>query len=929
MNTDSLILVVDDELLILSATTRLLKQAGYKVIEAQTGKQALQSAQEYSPDLVLLDNVLPDIDGLEICRRLKADKKTSNIYICIVSGLKITSKDQSEGLEIGADEYLIRPIENRELLARVNAMLRVIRAEKELEKHRNHLKELVEQRTAELRQEIAEHKLTEQQLRKSEGKYRFLTESMADIVWTTDLDFKTTYVSPSVEKILGFTPEERCKQRAEEMLTPDSLHRSQERLLELFQMKEEGILNEEFITIDVEYYTKDGTTVWMECSVKFIHNFEDEVIGLLGVSRDITERKRAEQALKEQRKTLNDILEYAADGICVCHNISIDPFVKFTHWNPRMTEITGYSIEEINHLGWYQSMYPNPEVQQKAVERMASMRLGDDIISEEWAITTKNKTQKILSISTSVIKKENDETHIMAIMQDISERRHYQDQLIASQKEWEDIFQAIGQPTIILDPHHGIIKANKSALNITGLSEKQLTGRKCFDIFHTTVRPPDSCPMEALLHKGSLETVEMVMEALGGTFLVSCTPIIDTNGNLEKIIHIATDITETKRLESQLRQALKMESIGTLTGGIAHDFNNIMGIILGNAELALEDVPKWNPGHTNLEEIKKASLRAANIVRQLLSFTRITDQKLQPMEITLVIKDALKFLRSTIPTTIDIVQEICVTDETILADPTQINQIMMNLCINASHAMEQTGGKLTITVENVLLDDSSAKDYTDLKNGKYVKLMVSDTGPGIDSKIIDRIFDPYFTTKGVGKGSGMGLAVVHGIVKSHSGSIKVDSTLGKGTKFSILFPLTQGKTAVEKETIQEIPRGSETILFVDDEISIVNMVQRMFERLGYKVQTAITPQDALDRFALNPDHFDLVITDMTMPQMTGVNLSEKLMDIRPDIPIIICTGYSALVDEEKAKELGLAAYVMKPINLSEIAQTIRKVLDRK
>ncbi len=409
---------------------------------------------------------------------------------------------------------------------------------------------------------------------------------------------------------------------------------------------------------------------------------------------------------------------------------------------------------------------------------------------------------------------------------------------------------------------------------------------------------------------------------------VIITPILGSNGEVAQLLAVSRDITEQKQMEENLRQLQKMESISTLTGGIAHDFNNIMGIILGNAELALDDVPEWNPAHSNLEEIKKASLRAANIVRQLLSFTRITDQKLQPMEIALVIKDALKFLRSTIPTTIDIEQDIFVTDETILADPTQINQIMMNLCINASHAMESTGGKLTIIVEKVVLDDNSAKDYPDLKIGKYVKLMVSDTGPGIDPKIIDRIFDPYFTTKGIGKGSGMGLAVVHGIVKSHRGTIAVDSTLGKGTKFSILFPLSQGKAAVEAKTIQEIPRGNETILFVDDEISIANMVQRMFERLGYKVQTATTPQDALDRFALNPDHFDLVITDMTMPQMTGVKLSEKLMDIRPDIPIIICTGYSALVDEEKAKELGLAAYVMKPINLSEIAQTIRKVLEK-
>jgi len=395
------------------------------------------------------------------------------------------------------------------------------------------------------------------------------------------------------------------------------------------------------------------------------------------------------------------------------------------------------------------------------------------------------------------------------------------------------------------------------------------------------------------------------------------------------------DITERKQaeqerdtLQANLIQTQKMESIGTLTRGIAHDFNNIMGIILGNTELALEDVSESNPAHSYLEEIKKASLRAANIVRQLLNFSRITEQKLEPVQIAFAINDALKFLRSTIPATITIEQDIQVTNETILADSTQINQIMMNLCINASHAMEQTGGNLTIRVENALLESDSSKDYPDLKSGRYVKVMVTDTGSGIDPIIIERIFDPYFTTKGVGKGSGMGLSVVHGIVKNHGGAITVDSSPGNGTKFSMLFPLAKETSAIETQTTQQIPRGSETILFVDDEISIVTMVQKMFERLGYQVETDTAPKDALDRFGLNPDHFDLVITDMTMSQMTGVKLSEQLMAIRPDIPIILCTGHSDMVDEEKAKGLGLAALLMKPINMLEIAQTIRKVLDK-
>ena len=243
--------------------------------------------------------------------------------------------------------------------------------------------------------------------------------------------------------------------------------------------------------------------------------------------------------------------------------------------------------------------------------------------------------------------------------------------------------------------------------------------------------------------------------------------------------------------------------------------------------------------------------------------------------------------------------------------------------------MEQTGGDINVTVAKVILENNSAKEYPDLKSGDHVKIIVSDTGPGIDPEIIDQIFDPYFTTKDVGKGSGMGLAVVHGIVKNHNGAISVNSRLGKGTKFIIFFPITTEKSMVERKTTKDIPGGNETILFVDDEISIVKMVKRMFERFGYKIETATTPEEALGKFSLNPDHFDLVITDMTMPQMTGVKLSEKLMDIRKDIPIIVCTGHSTLVDEEKAKELGLAAYVMKPINMQETAQTIRKILDKK
>ncbi|MEE8430517.1 MAG: response regulator [Candidatus Desulfatibia sp.] len=391
---------------------------------------------------------------------------------------------------------------------------------------------------------------------------------------------------------------------------------------------------------------------------------------------------------------------------------------------------------------------------------------------------------------------------------------------------------------------------------------------------------------------------------------------------------VIRDISGRKQLEFQLKQAHKMEAIGTLTGGIAHEFNNILSIILGNTELALDDVPEWNPAHFNLEEIKTAGLRAKNVVRQLLSFIRKTDIKRQPISIISVIKDALKFLRSTITANIDIRQNIQDTADTVFADPTQINQIMINLCTNASHAMEETGGMLDIGIQNIFLDENStALIDPELTQGNYVKVTVSDTGHGIAPETIERIFDPYFTTKEVGKGSGLGLSVVHGIVKIHRGAITVDSELGKGTTFNIFFPVTEEEVVTESKIIEELPTGNENILFVDDEESIVFIVRQMLERLGYQVEVKMNPVEALELFRSNPDQFDLVITDMAMPQMDGDKLVKEILNIRSEMPIILCTGFSEKVTEENAKELGIKAFTMKPLVIRDLAVVVRKVLD--
>jgi CheY-like chemotaxis protein len=320
-------------------------------------------------------------------------------------------------------------------------------------------------------------------------------------------------------------------------------------------------------------------------------------------------------------------------------------------------------------------------------------------------------------------------------------------------------------------------------------------------------------------------------------------------------------------------------------------------------------------------------MRAKEVVRQILSFSRKSKDEQKQINLASVVTESLKLMRASIPTSIDIRQNISNDMDDILGDPTQIHQIMLNLCTNAAHAMEKEGGILEVTLENIEINENNKPQHPELDYGPHVHLRVSDTGDGIRSEMIDRIFDPYFTTKDVGKGTGMGLAVVHGIVKSHHGEISVESKPGKGTVFNILFPAVQKRAKDEPEKPQELPTGNERILFVDDEASLVNLNQQRLERLGYKVIPKTDPSEALEFFRANPDQIDLIITDMAMPHMTGDKLAQEILNIVPEMPIILCTGYSERVSEDTAQELGIRKYIEKPIERERLAISVREVLD--
>lgn len=403
----------------------------------------------------------------------------------------------------------------------------------------------------------------------------------------------------------------------------------------------------------------------------------------------------------------------------------------------------------------------------------------------------------------------------------------------------------------------------------------------------------------------------------------------ESNERLEKEIK-ERNIAEQEKasLEVQLRQAQKMEAVGTLAGGIAHDFNNILAAIIGYTELSLMDVPIGMPVRFNLEQIQSSALRARDLVKQILSFSRQTEQTRKTINLDPIIKETVKLLRATIPTTIEIVHEIDPDLNPVEADPTQIHQLILNLGGNAADAMKKSGGVMRLSLVNVSVDKSQAENQIDLAQGNYVKITITDSGQGIPPDIIERIFDPFFTTKEVGSGTGMGLSVVHGIVKGHGGSISVESKFGQGASFHIYLPVSKSTEPYEEKNNNSLMKGVERVLFVDDEISLAEFARQMLDKLGYKPVIKHSGPEALDAFRKDPDSFDLIITDMAMPHMTGAELSMKIMEIRPNMPIILCTGYSDQIDELKSRELGIKKMLLKPLSVSEASRAIREVLGK-
>ena len=518
---------------------------------------------------------------------------------------------------------------------------------------------------------------------------------------------------------------------------------------------------------------------------------------------------------------------------------------------------------------------------------------------------------------------------------DITERKQSEEALRSSENKYRTLTEQMPDLIWHKDINNVYVSCNRSYAEAVGLTVDTIAGHRDEDFYPPELVAKYLADDQYIIATGQpLKMEEMWRETRGNRWLhTSKAPLLDKSGNCIGTIGIAHDITERKQVEAerkhmelQLFQSQKMEAIGTLAGGIAHDFNNILSVIIGYAELARDKNQKENK-EKYLQETLNGAQRAKNLVKQILTFSRQEDHtEKKPLDIKVLLKEAIKFLRSSIPTTVEINHHITEEDCNIMADPTQMHQVIMNLCTNAAHAMK-AGGTLKVELANIELAKDEIPNYPDLQPGHYVKLTVSDTGYGIDPDNIQKIFDPFFTTKSVDEGTGLGLSVVYGIVKGHGGVINVYSEPGKGASFHIYLPRIIQTETKEMDTGKPVIGGTERILFVDDEPALVDIGMRMLFPLGYHVTGATSSKEALDIFCADPQRFDLVITDMTLPKITGIDLSREMLKIRPDIPIILCSGIKEPKTEAQVKSLGIRVYLTKPLTRKELAWVVRDTLD--
>ncbi|MGE0474858.1 MAG: PAS domain S-box protein, partial [Nitrospirales bacterium] len=651
----------------------------------------------------------------------------------------------------------------------------------------------------------------------------------------------------------------------------------------------------------------DGLHQYLTCKFPILQ--QDRPPILCGVSIDVTGQFKAET----QR---DHIFSLSLDLMCI---IGIDGYLKKT--NPAFEKLLGYTQEEL--LSQPLIFFTHPD------DRASTQTTLQQLAEEKDVVDFQNRIRDIRGNYLWLewrATPQLQEKAIYAVARDITLRYHATKAL----RRYEQIVSTTSDFLCFLDEENCLQAVNHGFCEYFNLPSREIVGRHIrdfvgADLFETQLKGQlNDC------RKGRVVSFQQNLEFSEGNLRfmeVRLNPYVESDGHISGVTAIWRDLTEHKRLEQHVRQTQKMESIGTLAGGIAHDFNNILMAILGWAEMGTWKYPKGDPAYKYFEQIGIAGKRGRDLIQQILTFSRQTEHHPRPVDLGAIIEEALALLRATFPSNIELRFVADQTMNMVFADPVHIHQIIMNLCSNAEHAMRPDGGTLSIALNNNTIQNGDSRFPPTLHPGKYVQILVSDSGPGIPDHILSKIFDPFFTTKPVGEGTGMGLSVVHGIIENLKGHISVKSSNGSGTTFLVAIPEYQvpNDSSLGSHPSQICP-GTGHVLFVDDEVSVTEVLKEFLEHLGYTVTARINPLEALQEFRMHPHRFDCLITDQTMPTLGGDQLSREILKIRPDIPIILCTGFSHTIDKKQALQQGICAFLYKPILLDQLSQTLATVL---
>lgn len=874
-----LILHVDDDLGNRESLGMVLRMQGWSVTEAVDGAGALRLAAE-QPDVILLDVRLPDLCGFEVCRRIRSDPATAGIPVIQLSGHHLSKEDRVEALEGGADVYLTKPVDPRELIAHIRSLVRARRAERDLQA--------------------------------SEARLRLALEAAGMSTWDWDLVANRLVWSHGYEQLFGLAPGTlvESSETLEERLHPED----REGLDRAVTAAREGrqLLAHEFRVV-----WSDGSVHWLAGRGGFTYDEQGCPVRMLGVLMDVTERKRVE----EDRRRQAQILDQIHDAV-VC----TDLHGVVTSWNRGAERLHGYRADEM--IGQPVSrLYLEHERTTRFAEVVEAMRTCGEF-ETEVQLQRKDGSVVDAHLSLSLIRDERgNPIGTVGYGLDLTDRRRTEEAV----RHLAAIVES-SEEAIIGQRLDGIVTSwNPGAERTYGYTAEEMVGRT----MHRLAPPDRLDEMLALFEQvvqgkrvTQYETIRLHKEGTPIHVSLTISPIYNTSDTIIGVSTIARDISERKKLEEKLRHSQKMEAVGHLAGGVAHDFNNLLTVITGYSELMLSFLPADDPTQQFVLEIRKAGERAAQLTRQLLAFSR--KQILQPvvLDLNAVVTELEKMLNRLIGEDIHLVTALDPMLGHVKADPGQVEQALMNLVVNARDSMP-LGGRLTLETRNVELDENYARMRVDVRPGRYVLLAVSDSGCGMTDEVKARVFEPFFTTKEPGKGTGLGLPMVHGFVKQSGGHVEIYSEVNRGTTVKIYLPRFDalGQPTPSGTTEYRMPRGAETVLLAEDEDGVRGLTRLILETNGYTVLTAGDGSEALQIAREYPGSIHLLITDVVMPQMSGRQLADQMMKSHPGIKVLFVSGYTTeAVIRHGVLESG-TAFLQKPYTPVTLARKVREVLD--